>query len=89
MNKGYFQLKKDGLIIDRSIKELIHINDAVKFEYKYGHRKFSKNIKFVDIEAKNCFRNASLTIMKCAIKFNYYTTRDLLINEKIANESYP
>jgi len=81
--------KKDRLIIDRSIKELIRINNAVKFKYEYVHRKFSEDVKFIDMEARNCFQNVSPAIMKCTIKFNYYSTRDLLINEKIADESFP
>ena len=77
------------MIINRSIKELICTNNPVKFEYKYAHRKFGEDVKFIDMKARNYFPNASPTIMKCTIKFNHYATRDLLINEKIANESYP
>lgn len=66
---------------------MICIEDAVKSEHEYTHRKFGDNIKFVDVEARNSFPNAPPSILKSTIKFNYYTMRDILINEKIADNS--
>ena len=86
---GKVRLSKDEELLDRSIKEIICIEDAIKVENEYAFWKFGENVKLIDVEVRNSFPNVILLILKCAIKFNHYVTRDLMINDKLTDNSCP
>jgi len=70
-------------LIDKGIKEIIRNEDARKSEYEYAYRKIRENIKLINIEARNLFRNEATTSnINYSIKFNHYTLRDTIINSR-------
>ena len=74
---------------ERGIKELARIIDSQKIEYQYAFKQFGENVKFIDLEARNIFRNISILIIIYSIKFNYYRIRDHKINNKLVDERCP
>ena len=75
-------------MVNQSIKELFQIEDAKHVEFEYVYRKFRDRVNLIDLEVRNTFNNKAMPLLlKCTIKFNYYATRDLLINKKIQNNS--
>ena len=72
-----YQLLINNHIVDQGVKEMIRIEDAKWVEYKYAYKKFGKNIHLINLKARNTFPNeVTPSLLKCYIKFNYYTMRD-------------
>ena len=71
------------------MKEIIRNKDTKRVEYGYTYKKFSANTELINLEARNVFPNkATLSLLKCSIKFNHYAMRDIIINEKLQDDSY-
>ena len=80
----WLQLLINNQMVDQSIKELIQIKDAKCVEFEYAHRKFGDRVNLIDLVVRNTFNNeAMLLLLKSAIKFNHYATRELLINKEM------
>jgi hypothetical protein len=83
-----YQLIKENIIFDRGIKETIRIVDSRKAEYEYTYRKFEDKVKLINLKARNLFsKSATTSNIKCSIKFNHYSMRDILINSRQVDNS--
>ena len=87
INKGYYLLVKDKVMIDRNVKELIRVEYEKHVKYKYTFHKFGENVNLIDIEARYVFPNITWSVLKCSIKFNYFLMRDIIINYKLQDDS--
>ena len=86
---GYYSLQKDDLLCKRGIKELVRIIDTQKTEYQYAYKQFGETVKLINLEARNAFRNPSISMIKYSMKFNHYRTRNHIINNKLVDKIYP
>ena len=86
---GKYQLMKENIICHRGIKEMIRIVDMRKAEYEYAYRKFGDKVKLIYLKVRNLFSKlATISNIKCSIKFNHYSMRDILINSRQVNDSF-
>ena len=62
---------------------MIRVEDVKHVKYEYAFYKFSENANLIDIKARNTFPNITLSVLKYSIKFNHYSMRDIIINDKL------
>ena len=69
---------------------MIRIEDAKQAEWEYAKSKFPNMIELIDLEARNVFtKGVIISILKYIYRFNYYASRDSMINNDILSSKYP
>ena len=88
---GMCALKKNIILLSRSMQETIRIINAKKAEEKHGEKKMNYKHDFVDKEARNSFNPKTVTVsmMKCAHRHNHFGLRDSLINNNMIEAHCP
>ena len=74
---------RNNLIKPRAIKVTIREIDAKISQKQYAKTKLKKNFDVYDIDGRNTFVKSKVTtsMIKYAHSFNYYTSRDYIINK--------
>jgi len=88
---GSYALKKENVVLSRSIQESVRIIDSKKAEKEYGREKMKYKYNFVDADVRNAFNSKKVTtsMMTCAHGFNHYGLRDTLINKNMIDAYCP
>jgi len=78
-------MKINGLMNNKSVKEVIRKADARQLMKQYVQKKYPTNHNFIDIEARNSFgsKRIMLSMILCAHGFNHYGVREALLNNNI------
>ena len=80
---GNYAMMHEGVIMSRSIHEMVRIIDSKKSEQRHGKDKLGCEHDFVDQEARNVFKmkDATPSMLKCTHGFNHYGLRDSMFND--------
>ena len=86
-----YTIINDTKLVSKGVINMIRINGMIQAEKEYAYDEFQDKINFISIEAQNSYYNEIITVsfLKCICRFNHYSIRDLLINNRKKTDKYP
>ena len=86
---GRYTVVKDNQVLCKVVKEIIRINDAECEEYEYAKKKFSNEIDFPHLKARETFPSGvNIITLKYCYRFNLTGVRDNFINKNTIVKDY-